>query len=106
MILLVGFEMLGQVSNSFAQNRNLNFRGSRIGWMDPVIGDDRALCFLRQTHHLYSTGKFSDFLIKLHFRLCACWPRQHEPKLLRLTQREDVPNHFLPQRQPETRLDC
>ena len=50
MIFLVGFEMLGQVSDPFAQNRNLNFRGSRIGGMDPVLGDDRALCILRQTH--------------------------------------------------------
>jgi hypothetical protein len=52
MILLVAFEMLGQVSDPFAQNCNLNFRGSRVGWMDPVIGYDRAFSFLRQTHHL------------------------------------------------------
>jgi len=50
MVFLVGFEMLGQVSDSFTQNCDLNFRGPRIGRMDPVLSDNGAFCILGQTH--------------------------------------------------------
>jgi hypothetical protein len=53
MIFLVGFEMLGQVSDSFTQNCNLNFRGTRIGRMDPVLSDNGAFCILGQTHRFF-----------------------------------------------------
>src|SRR4029079_12010932 len=41
-IFLVRFKMLGQISNAFAQYRDLDFRGTRIRRVNRVLRDDGA----------------------------------------------------------------
>jgi hypothetical protein len=50
MILLVSFEMFGQIVDPFTEQSNLNFRGTRIGGVDPVLVDHGSLEFTSKNH--------------------------------------------------------
>ncbi len=59
MVLLVRFEVLGEIRDALAKQSDLNFRGSRISSMDSILGNDVTFIFLCQTHSL----PFNSFLI-------------------------------------------
>jgi hypothetical protein len=50
MVLVMCFEMLCKLSDTAAQQRDLNFRRTRIGFVNLVADDDLSLCFSRQCH--------------------------------------------------------
>ena len=50
MIFAVCLEVLGEICNPFAKQGNLNFRGSRIGGVNAILGDYSSFVFLIQTH--------------------------------------------------------
>jgi hypothetical protein len=49
-VLFVSFEMLGKFSDTAAQQRDLYFRRTGVGFMNLVVDDDLPLCFTRQCH--------------------------------------------------------
>jgi hypothetical protein len=55
MILLVDFEMFGQVADPFAQERDLNFRRTRVGLVDPVLLYNGFLFLSRKCQLLFSS---------------------------------------------------
>src|SRR5581483_10579498 len=50
MVLLVQFEMLGQIGDTVRQYRNLYFRRAAVAVMPPILLDDPCLLRLRQRH--------------------------------------------------------
>ncbi len=55
MVFLMNFEMFGQVSDPLAEERNLDFRRSRVTLVEPVLLDN---CFLllRRKCQLFSSS--------------------------------------------------
>src|SRR5256885_11650256 len=54
-ILGVRLEMFGEVSDSLAQQCDLDFRGPCIGCMDSIRANDCVFIFLGETHRSLST---------------------------------------------------
>src|SRR6185312_2414566 len=50
MVLVMCFEMLCKLSDTAAQQRDLNLRRTGIGLVNLVANDDLSLCFSRQCH--------------------------------------------------------
>src|SRR6476620_10129184 len=55
MILRVGFEMLGQVVDPFAENRHLHFRRSGVAFVRAIGTDQFRFAILGQSHVRWSS---------------------------------------------------
>src|SRR5665213_1957314 len=88
MVLLVRFEVLGQLANTLAQNRDLDLGTARVRFMRTEFGDD--VCFLCGCQHgsyvlliLFSLVHFSQCPIKFSTVTSQSRPRTTIPKTLR-----------------------
>ena len=66
MIFFVCFEMLGEISDALAKQSDLNFRGTRIGTVDSILGNDVSFIFLGQAHSYVQS-------LSLRYRLAYCF---------------------------------